>query len=111
LRLAWLTPGFVADKLHSSPIGPDPKVPYEHLLVAGDPVDGIVRVVDEEKADLIIMGTHGRRELMRVLMGSVAELVVRHANLPGDDVQAAGSETIRQKAEGGEQQTASRVHI
>jgi nucleotide-binding universal stress UspA family protein len=58
-------------------------VPVRHLLLHGaDPVDTICRLAEREKVDLIVMGTHGRRGLMRLLMGSVAELVVRHANCP-----------------------------
>ena len=60
----------------------DPSVPYEHRMVMGDPATEIVRLADEEKADLIVMGTHGRSGLRRLLMGSVAESVVRHANCP-----------------------------
>ncbi len=71
----------------------DPNVRYEHRLVTGDPADEIVRVANEMGADLIMMGTHGRRGLTRVLMGSVAELVVRHASCP--------VMTLKDKAEGG----------
>ncbi len=39
----------------------------------------IVRYAEEEKADLVVVGTHGRTGLKRVIMGSVAERVVRHA--------------------------------
>jgi nucleotide-binding universal stress UspA family protein len=42
-------------------------------------------IVDEAKrwgADLIVMGTHGRRGISRLAMGSDAELVLRHANMP-----------------------------
>jgi nucleotide-binding universal stress UspA family protein len=60
----------------------DPSVPYEHLLVRGDPAHEIVSVADREHADLIVLGTHGRSGLRRLLMGSVAESVVRHANCP-----------------------------
>lgn len=55
---------------------------YEHRLVTGDPADEIVRVADQEKCDLIVIGTHGRTGLRRLLMGSVAEAVVRRANCP-----------------------------
>jgi nucleotide-binding universal stress UspA family protein len=52
-----------------------------HLEV-GDPRDVIDRVAEETRADLIVMGTHGRRGLRRVLLGSVAEAVVRSAPCP-----------------------------
>ena len=42
----------------------------------------IVRLAEEEDVDMIVMGTHGRRGLTRMLMGSVAEAVVRRASCP-----------------------------
>ena len=60
----------------------DPAVPYEHRLITGDPASSIVRLAAEEGVELIVMGTHGRTGLMRLLMGSVAEAVVRRAPCP-----------------------------
>ncbi len=60
----------------------DASVPYEHHLVVGDPATEIVRLAEEQGADMIVMGTHGRTGLSRLLMGSVAEAVVRRANCP-----------------------------
>ena len=60
----------------------DPSVPYEHRLVIGDPASEIVAVAKEMGADLIVMGTHGRTGLKRLLMGSVAEAVVRKSLCP-----------------------------
>lgn len=51
----------------------------EGLIAEGDVHDEIIRVADEKKADLIIMGTHGRRGFNRLLLGSVAESVARRA--------------------------------
>jgi len=48
----------------------------------GNPVDEINRFVDEEKVSLIVMGTHGRTGLQHLLVGSVAERVVRTATCP-----------------------------
>jgi len=48
----------------------------------GDPRDTIVAAAKKIDADLIVMGTHGRRGLSRVVMGSVAEDVIRHAPCP-----------------------------
>ncbi|MCI0380621.1 MAG: universal stress protein [Gemmataceae bacterium] len=59
-----------------------PDVRLTHLLVEGDSVGEILRVADQNHADLIVMGTHGRRGLKRLLMGSVAEMVVRRASCP-----------------------------
>jgi len=49
---------------------------------SGDPADAILRAAKEHKADLIVMGTHGRTGLAHVFLGSVAEKVVRHALCP-----------------------------
>jgi nucleotide-binding universal stress UspA family protein len=60
----------------------DPAVPYEHRLLAGDPASAIVELAEQENADLIVLGTHGRTGLARLLMGSVAEAIVRRAPCP-----------------------------
>jgi len=51
-------------------------------IAAGHPADTIVRIAGERNADLIVMGTHGRTGLQHVLLGSVAEKVVRLASCP-----------------------------
>jgi len=58
---------------------PDAGIRVEHRFEEGDPAAEILRVAQEVLADVIIMGTHGRRGLERLLMGSVAEEVVRKA--------------------------------
>ena len=60
----------------------DESIPYEHHLVTGDPASGIIRLAESEDVDLIVLGTHGRTGLSRLLMGSVAEVVVRRAPCP-----------------------------
>jgi nucleotide-binding universal stress UspA family protein len=60
----------------------DQKVLVEHLLVQGGAAEEILQVAAEKKCDLIVMGTHGRTGLGRLLMGSVAEQVVRKASCP-----------------------------
>jgi nucleotide-binding universal stress UspA family protein len=57
----------------------DPKIPYQQHLITGEPADAIARFADEHGVDMIVMGTHGRTGLLRLLMGSVAEAVVRRA--------------------------------
>jgi nucleotide-binding universal stress UspA family protein len=69
-------------KLLEAVVPPDKSVRYEHRLAMGTAADDIVRVADEEGVDLIVIGTHGRTGLMRVLMGSVAESVMRLATCP-----------------------------
>jgi len=59
-----------------------PEVKAEILVTRGVPFLEIVRVAAERKADLIVMGTHGRTGLAHALMGSVAEKVVRMAACP-----------------------------
>jgi nucleotide-binding universal stress UspA family protein len=51
------------------------------------PADAILDFARNEKIDLIVMGTHGRRAMNRLLMGSVAERVVRLAPCPVLTVQ------------------------
>jgi len=51
-------------------------------LQAGVPFEEIVKVAEEERVDMIVMGTHGRSGLNRVLLGSVAERVVRLGPCP-----------------------------
>lgn len=48
----------------------------------GYPKKEIILVAKEWNADLIVMGTHGRTGLSYLLMGSVAEYVIKHANIP-----------------------------
>jgi nucleotide-binding universal stress UspA family protein len=54
----------------------------EPQLRTGDARDVILQVAEELGANLIIMGTHGRRGLSRALLGSVAEMVVRTSRIP-----------------------------
>lgn len=61
---------------------PDLHARVEHVLAEGDPVREILRVADAQATDLIVMGTHGWTGLTRLLMGSVAESVVRRAPCP-----------------------------
>lgn len=51
-------------------------------LRSGSPFVEIIRYAREQKMDLIVMGTHGRGAVAHVLMGNVAEKVVRKANCP-----------------------------
>lgn len=61
---------------------PGDQVPYQHLLLFGDPAAEIVEAAEAEHADLIVMGTHGETRLTKFLLGSVAEKVVRRAPCP-----------------------------
>jgi nucleotide-binding universal stress UspA family protein len=54
----------------------------QSFLVRGDPATEIVALARNYPCDVIVMGTHGRTGLGRLLMGSVAEKVVRNAPCP-----------------------------
>jgi nucleotide-binding universal stress UspA family protein len=54
----------------------------EYVTAAGAPETVIVEVARDKQVDLIALGTHGRRGLSHLFMGSVAESVVRHTDLP-----------------------------
>jgi nucleotide-binding universal stress UspA family protein len=51
-------------------------------LLEGDPVPGILKAVKHHKADLLILGTHGSKNLNRLLLGSTADEVLRKASCP-----------------------------
>lgn len=51
-------------------------------VVSGDAAEAIVTLSQVEKADIIIMSTHGRQGLNRLLFGSVAEKVVKTSDVP-----------------------------
>ncbi len=57
-------------------------ITVEHRLAEGDAVAEILQEAEAEKADVIVMGTHGRTGVGRLVMGSVAEQVVRRAACP-----------------------------
>ena len=73
----------VIEMLSKLPAG---NVPAEINIVRsaahGSPVSEIVKYADANEIDVIVIGTHGRTGLGHVLMGSVAENVVRHATCP-----------------------------
>lgn len=62
--------------------GPDLKFPAETRLARGDAAEEILRAAAELDCGLIVMGTHGRTGLSRLLMGSVTEYVVPRADCP-----------------------------
>ena len=63
-----------AERLRDSGLNATP------ILKEGDPKSRIIDLATEWHADLIVVGSHGRRGLNRFLMGSVSEGVARHAN-------------------------------
>jgi nucleotide-binding universal stress UspA family protein len=85
----------------------DPNVQVEHWLVGGDPASEILKAARDAKADLIVTGTRGRTGLGRLLMGSVAEQVVRNAPCPVVTVRARFREM--EAAENAADESASRA--
>lgn len=60
----------------------DSRVRVSHRLERGEASAELLRVAADVKADLIVMGSHGRSGLSRLLVGSVAEDVMRKAPCP-----------------------------
>ncbi|MGI9518289.1 MAG: universal stress protein [Pirellulaceae bacterium] len=57
-------------------------VQINHHQLSGFPSEKLLDFVASQRPRLLVMGTHGRRGLSRVLLGSVAEKVMRHASCP-----------------------------
>jgi nucleotide-binding universal stress UspA family protein len=57
-------------------------LPVRRLLHIGEPGPVVCWLAEQQQCDLIVIGTHGRQGLVRLLLGSVAEYVVRHARCP-----------------------------
>lgn len=57
-------------------------VPVESEIRDGSPAKEIVRYIESEDCDVVVMGTHGRSGVDRLLLGSVAEKVVRSSPAP-----------------------------
>jgi nucleotide-binding universal stress UspA family protein len=60
----------------------DPAVPVETRLIYGAAAYEIIHLAEQEKCDLIVLGTHGRSGLGRLVMGSTAEAVLRQSPCP-----------------------------
>jgi nucleotide-binding universal stress UspA family protein len=78
------TPGGFGDKAYwrgqLEQVRPgNPKIPVSHVLLEGDPAGEIARYAADAGIDVIVIGTHGRTGVDRLVMGSVAERVMREA--------------------------------
>ncbi len=78
------TPGTPGDRKHwqsqLEQVRPaNPKIPVSHVLLEGDPAAEIARYAADAGIDVIVIGTHGRTGVDRLVMGSVAERVMREA--------------------------------
>jgi universal stress protein A len=60
----------------------DGKIHYEVDVAMGDPSGEVLRLAKRKRVNLIVMATHGRKGLRRLVLGSVAERVVREAPCP-----------------------------
>jgi nucleotide-binding universal stress UspA family protein/quercetin dioxygenase-like cupin family protein len=60
----------------------DPGIRVEHRLAEGEPAEEILRLAGAQTCDLIVIGSHGRTGLERLLTGSVAEEVLRKGVCP-----------------------------
>jgi nucleotide-binding universal stress UspA family protein len=58
------------------------KVTFHEKWLVGQPASEILKLVHDEKAHLIVMGTHGHSVLGRILLGSVAQKVVSQCDVP-----------------------------
>lgn len=75
------------------------------LYKEGNPSAEIIRTAQEINADVIVLGTHGRKGLSHTLMGSVAERVARHAPCPVLIVREKSEQKLRGS---GKRETASK---
>ena len=55
---------------------------FKKRILSGDPAKEILKFVESEEIDMVIMGTHGRKGLEHVFFGSVAENVLRRSPVP-----------------------------
>ncbi len=72
---------YVEETMSSTPGGKQIRGALTHVRL-GDPAEEITRLAVDLDADLIIVGTHGRRGIQRMILGSVAERVTRLADCP-----------------------------
>lgn len=62
----------------------------EQVVLKGTPYEEIIRFAEDKKIDLIVLGTHGRKGIDRMLFGSTAEQVLRNASCPVLSVRLEG---------------------
>ena len=87
----------VRERLHNViPAAARSSLDVEEIVVIGKPHHEILRVADEWRADLVVLGMHGRNVVDQGLFGSAVEPVVRRAHCPvltvrGDTVEASAA--------------------
>jgi nucleotide-binding universal stress UspA family protein len=55
---------------------------FQKRILSGDPRREIIKMIDDEKIDLVVMGTQGKKGIERAIFGSVAEYVVKNSKVP-----------------------------
>ena len=91
----------------------DRDVDVETAAVEGSPSREIITHAEEAGCDLVVMGTHGRGGIDRLLLGSVAEKVVRGSSVPvltvriGDEEAAAATESATASGAAGSEEAAA----
>jgi nucleotide-binding universal stress UspA family protein len=55
---------------------------FQRRIVSGDPATEVLKAIESEGIDLVIMGTHGRKGLEHIIFGSVVENVVKKSPVP-----------------------------
>ena len=86
----YVSMGTLYEDAHSTRAGEDPanhnrlgEIPYRTYVRHGQVWANLSHIVAENAIDLIVVGTHGRTGLGKLLLGSVAEDILRHVALPG----------------------------
>ena len=117
-QVAWAAPAAEAAALHdrlyqdsrsklaeTAPTFEATRVPVTTEVRGGAPGSEIVKAAVDYGADLIVMATHGRSGLPHLVLGSVAEHVIRHARCPVLAVRANETQTTQ----GAEEQETGQV--
>lgn len=66
-------------------------IAVQKIILQGAPADAILSYAKDNQVDLIVMSTHGRTGLARIVFGSVAESVIRHSASPVLLVRVTGA--------------------
>ena len=70
-------------------------IPFRHLLLQGDIIHEMLKAITELNCDLVVVGTHGRKGFSRLLIGSVAEQIVRQSPCPVLTVRGTKTAEVR----------------
>jgi nucleotide-binding universal stress UspA family protein len=82
---------------------PDRGFQFERRIARGSAAEVILRTIHELDADMVVLGTHGRTGLSRLLMGSVAERVLRQAPCPVLIVKGERTMPVKQASKASEE--------